>query len=258
MTDVRYERSGRVGVITLERPHALNAISGGLAQELAATTERAARDDGAWVVVLRAAGDKAFCVGADLKERASFTTDDYFENRKDMRAMFAALRALPQPSIAAVFGFALGGGFEIALSCDLIVAAEGTQLGLPEARVGLLPAGGGTQLLSRRIGLSRAKEIIFTARRVTAEEAVELGAVTKVVAREELDAQALALADEICKASPVATRAAKRALDASTGLPVEDGMEAEDDAWKTVIGSEDRAEGIAAFNEKRSPAWRNR
>ena len=258
MTDVRYERSGRVGVITLERPHALNAISGGLAQELAATTERAARDDGAWVVVLRAAGDKAFCVGADLKERASFTTDDYFENRKDMRAMFAALRALPQPSIAAVFGFALGGGFELALSCDLIVAAEGTQLGLPEARVGLLPAGGGTQLLSRRIGLSRAKEIIFTARRVTAEEAVELGAVTKVVAREELDAQALALADEICKASPVATRAAKRALDASTGLPVEDGMEAEDDAWKTVIGSEDRAEGIAAFNEKRSPAWRNR
>ena len=258
MSDVRYERSGRVGVITLERPHALNAISGGLAQELAATTERAARDDGAWVVVLRAAGDKAFCVGADLKEGASFTTDDYFENRKDMRAMFAALRALPQPSIAAVFGFALGGGFELALSCDLIVAAEGTQLGLPEARVGLLPAGGGTQLLSRRIGLSRAKEIIFTARRVTAEEAVELGAVTKVVAREELDAQALALADEICKASPVATRAAKRALDASTGLPVEDGMEAENDAWKTVIGSEDRVEGIAAFNEKRSPAWRNR
>ena len=113
-------------------------------------------------------------------------------------------------------------------------------------------------MLSRRIGLSRAKEIIFTARRVTAEEAVELGAVTKVVAREELDAQALALADEICKASPVATRAAKRALDASTGLPVEDGMEAENDAWKTVIGSEDRVEGIAAFNEKRSPAWRNR
>ena len=255
---VTFERRDHVGVITLNRPDALNAISGSVARELAGVCAATAEDADVWVVVLRAEGEKAFCVGADLKERASFTQDDYFDNRIEMRRMFDAVRALPQPSIAAVFGFALGGGLELALSCDLIVAAEGTQLGLPEMRVGLLPAGGGTQLLARRIGLGRAKELIYTAQRFSAEYGRDVGAVNRVVPRLELDDATFSLAQDICKASPVAARQAKRALDASIGHPIDAGMEIENDAWREVIVSEDRAEGIAAFNEKREPKWTNR
>ena len=252
------ETHDHIGVITLNRPDALNAISGAVARALAATCKKVASDRDVWVVVVRAEGEKAFCVGADLKERASFSHEDFYANREDMRAMFGAVRSLPQPAIAAVFGFALGGGFELALSCDLIVAAQGAQLGLPEMRVGLLPAGGGTQLLARRAGLGRAKQIIYTAGRLDAEEAFAIGVVTKVVTREQLDDAAVELAREICKASPVAARAAKRALDAALGNPVEAGMDLEHEMWKDVIVSADRAEGIAAFNEKRAPQWSNR
>ena len=146
---ISLRRQGRIRMVTLERPEARNAISTEVARELTDVCSAVADDEDAWVVVLTAAGDKAFCVGADLKERASFSLDDYHANRGPMKAMFEAVRAIPQPSIASIFGYALGGGFELALSCDLIVAAEGTQVGLPEARVGLLPAGGGTQLLTQ-------------------------------------------------------------------------------------------------------------
>jgi enoyl-CoA hydratase/carnithine racemase len=211
-----------------------------------------------WTVILRAEGDKAFCVGADLKERSRFDLEDFYDNRKQIRGLFEAIRKTPQPTIASVFGFALGGGFELALSCDLIVAARGTQLGLPEARVGLLPAGGGTQLLTRKLGTSRAKELIFRGRRIDAEYAQQLGLVADVAAPEELDGYTMEFALDICKSSPVAVRAAKRAIDGSIGLPLDEGIELEDEAWRAVITSDDRAEGIRAFNEKREPNWNNR
>jgi enoyl-CoA hydratase/carnithine racemase len=255
---VRYEIDERVATITLDRPEALNAISGAMADELATLCRSVALDDDVWVVVLAAAGDKAFCVGADLKERAGFSLDDFHRNRVQVRGMFEALRALPQPVVASVFGFALGGGFELALSCDLVVAAEGTKLGLPEARVGLLPAGGGTQLLTRKVGLARAKELIYTGRRFDAAEGAELGLVQRVVPRGELASETCELALDICRSSPIAVRAAKAATDAALGVPIEEGIEIEHRAWKTVIGSADRAEGIAAFNEKRDPKWQNR
>lgn len=258
MSLVSFTTDGRVGVITLDRPEALNAISGALADELAAVVGEVAADNDVWVIVLRAAGDKAFCVGADLKERAGFSLEDFYANREQIRGMFAALRTLPQPTIAAVFGFALGGGFELALSCDLIVAAEGTKLGLPETRVGLIPAGGGTQLLTRKVGTARAKEMIFTGNQIDATQAHELGLVTEVVARDRLDARALELADELCASSPIALRESKRAIDAALGVPLDDGLDIEHDAWTVVIQSRDRAEGIVAFVEKRSPEWKNR
>ncbi len=247
-----------VARVTLDRADALNALSGAMADELAATFRAIADHDDVWVVVLRAAGEKAFCVGADLKERSRFSLEDFHANRRQIRGLFAALRGLPQPSIAAVFGFALGGGFELALSCDVIVAAEGTQLGLPEVRVGLIPAGGGTQLLTRRVGIGRAKDLIFRGRRVDAQQAHGMGIVTEVVPREALDERALELARDICRSSPVAVRHAKRAIDAALGQPLADGIEAEHEAWTHVIASDDRAEGIAAFNEKRDPVWKNR
>jgi len=254
--DVR--RDGRVAIVSLDRPSAHNALSGAMADELAISFKEVANDDDAWVVLLRANGDKAFCVGADLKERGSFTLEDFQANRKQIRGMFEALRAVPQPVVVAPFGFALGGGMELVLSADIVVAAVGTVFGLPEARVGLLPAGGGTQLLARKVGLARAKDLILRGRKFTAGEGLTMGLIAQVVPVEELDATALNVARDVCKSSPVAVRQAKKAMDATFGVTLEDGIELEHDAWKVVIASDDRAEGIAAFNEKRDPNWNNR
>jgi enoyl-CoA hydratase/carnithine racemase len=257
-TFVDLRRDGRVAIVSLDRPEAHNALSGAMADDLAGICRELSEDEGIWVVLLRANGDKAFCVGADLKERASFGLEDWHTNRKQIRGMFEALRAIPQPVVVAPFGFALGGGLELVLSADVVVAAEGAVFGLPEARVGLLPAGGGTQLLPRKVGLARAKELIFRGRRFAADEALEMGLVSQIVSHGELDAAALAVARDICKSSPVAVRAAKRAMDSTYGVTLEQGIELEHEAWRTVISSDDRAEGIAAFNEKRDPGWTNR
>jgi enoyl-CoA hydratase/carnithine racemase len=197
-------------------------------------------------------------VGADLKKRGGFSLDDFYDNRAHVREMFQAIRELPQPTIASAFGFALGGGFELVLSCDLVVAAEGTKFALPEPRVGLLPAGGGTQLLARKVGMGRAKELILRSRRVDASEAQRLGIVAEVTRREELDRRSMDLANELCRSSPIALREAKRAVDRGFGMTLDDAIELENDAWQVVIASADRSEGIAAFNEKREPEWKNR
>ena len=254
---VVYERRDRIGIVTLNRPDALNALSGAMAEQVREAFESLHADREVWAVVLRAEGEKAFCVGADLKERAGFSLGDYYANRRSIRGMFQSIRQTPQPTIAAVFGFALGGGCELALSCDLLVAADGTKLGLPEMRVGLLPAGGGTQLMTRKLGPARAKELMFTGRRFDAAEGKEWGLVSRVVPRNQLDDAALELAAEVTKSSPVAVREGKAAIDAALGLPIEDGIEREDQAWRVVIESKDRTEGIAAFNEKRDPSWNN-
>lgn len=248
---------GRVGVVRLNRPEAMNAISGEVADELSEVFWRLRHDKDIWVVILAAAGEKAFCVGADLKERAGFTLYDFYKNRDQIRGMFSSLRKVPQPTIASVFGFALGGGFELALSCDLIVASEDAVFGLPETRVGLIPAGGGTQLLTRKVGVARAKELIFRGRRFDAKEAKELGLVAEIAARSDLENWTMHVAQDICKSSPVAVRQAKEAIDAALGVPIEDGIEREHDAWRRTITSEDREEGIGAFTEKRDPQWKN-
>lgn len=258
MSFVEVDVQGPVATVRLNRPDAMNAISGAMADELNAAFKEVGNDSKVWAVILGAAGEKAFCVGADLKERAGFSLDDFHANRTQVRGMFEALRNVPQPVIASCFGFALGGGFELALSCDLIVAAQGTLFALPEARVGLLPAGGGTQLLTRKLGTSKAKELIFTGKRIDAAEAAALGLVAEVVPAGELSDATQKLAGEISQASPVAVRAAKRCIDGALGLSIEDGIELENEAWKKVIASEDRLEGIAAFNEKRGAEWQNR
>ncbi len=247
-----------IAVVRLERPEAMNAISGSLADALRDVLRAVGSRPDIKVMILTASGDDGFCAGADLKERLSFELEDFYANRRQMRALFQSVRELPQPSIAAVFGFAMGGGLELALSCDLIVAAEGTKLALPEARVGLIPAGGGTQLLPRRIGPARAKEMIFTGRQVDASEAAAMGLVDQVVPRADLHDASMDLAGAIGKSSPVAVREAKRVVEVSLGLALEDGIEAENDAWARVVLTEDREEGIAAFNEKRQPVWKNR
>jgi enoyl-CoA hydratase/carnithine racemase len=255
---VRLGMSGHVATVTLARPEAMNAISGQMADELAGALLRAAADPRAWVVILRAEGKKAFCVGADLKERNRLDDAAWLRNRILIRSMFDTLRALPQPTIASVFGFALGGGFELALNCDLIVASEDAIFGLPEVRVGILPGGGGTQVLARKVGVARAKELILTARRIGALEALEMGLVARVVEQQTLDMATMELAEEICRSSPVAVREAKRAIDRAFDVALEQGLELEDLAWRRAVASEDRPEGISAFNDKRDPQWKGR
>ena len=258
MTLVEGRLEDHVAVVTLNRPDVLNAISGEVANELAGALLQAGANPEAWVVVLAAAGEKAFCVGADLKERNQLDDAGWMHHRILVRAMFDSLRALPQPTVASVFGYALGGGFELALNCDLIVASRDAVLGLPEVTVGIVPGGGGTQLLGRRVGLGRAKELIFTGRRVSGEEAFEMGLVNRAVEPEALGSATMELAREICRASPVAVREAKAAIDRGFGMPLADAIELEDLAWRRNVASNDRREGVSAWSEKRDPKWQGR
>ncbi len=226
-----------------------------MARGLRAACDALADDQDVRVVVVTSTHERAFCVGADLKERNSFTDADFLRQRPHTRAAYGGVLELPMPTIAAVHGFALGGGFELAMSCDVIVADPTAVVGLPEVSVGVIPGGGGTQLLPRRVGAARAAELVFTARRVPAAEALSLGLVD-VLASEGADrTEALALAERIAANSPVGLRAAKRALRLGQGLGLREGLEIEDAAWRTVAFSADRGEGIAAFNAKRVPDW---
>ena len=256
--EVALERRGHVAVVRLRRPQALNAITAAMADALTETLEALGGDHDVWVVVLTADGDRAFCVGADLTERSTMTPEELAARRVSLRRMFAAVRAVPQPTIAGVFGYTLGGGFELALGCDLIVAADDATFGLPEARVGLVPAGGGTSLLSRAIGPARARELIYTGRRMDAAEARDLGLVTQVVPRVRLEEALAGLAGRIAESSPVATRLAKAALRAATEAEETAALDAEEAALAEAARSRDAEEGVRAFAEKRLPSWENR
>jgi len=246
---------GNVAEIVLARPDALNAISTQLATDLADATDALKADPNVRVVLLAADGDRAFCVGADLKERNGMSDAQILAQRTVFRAAFGGVLALPQPTVAAVHGFALGGGCELALSCDIVVADETATLGLPEVSIGLVPGGGGTQLALRRLGPGRAADVVLTGRRLGAEEAHTLGLVDRLVPAGSARNAGREIAGHIAKNSPVATRAAKRALRNGWGLDYAAAMDVEDAAWRTAATSADRREGIAAFNEKRPPVW---
>ncbi|MFE0174418.1 enoyl-CoA hydratase/isomerase family protein [Streptomyces sp. NPDC059002] len=252
---VAVRRHGYVVELALDRPKAMNAVSSEMGRSIAAACAALADDRDARVVVVTSTHERAFCVGADLKERNSFSDAELRRQRPTSRGAYGGVLELPMPTIAAVHGFALGGGFELALSCDVIVADATAVVGLPEVSVGVIPGGGGTQLLPRRVGAARAAELIFSARRVEAVEARELGLVDLLVEAGEDRTEALALGARMAANSPVGLRAAKRALRLGQGLDLRAGLEVEDAAWRDVAFSGDRAEGVAAFNEKRKPEW---
>jgi len=244
-----------VAEIMLNRPEAMNAISAELAAQLTRACAEVAAAAQVRAVVLSAAGQRAFCAGADLKERAAMTDEDIARQRPAVRATYGAVLALPQPAVAAVHGFALGGGCELALSCDLVVADDTAVFGLPEVTVGLVPGGGGTQLAARRLGLGRAADLVLTGRQVRAEEAERIGLVDRRVPAGQAGRVAVELAGQIAANSPVAVRAAKQALRRGWGLSMEAGLDVEEAAWRTAALSADRREGIAAFAAKRRPVW---
>jgi enoyl-CoA hydratase/carnithine racemase len=259
MSVVRQERhrvpGGEIAEVALDRPEAMNALDTTTLLSLTEHFTALRGDAGALVVVLTSANDRAFCVGADLKERAAMSDSQIMAQRPVFRSAFGALLALPQPVIAAVHGFALGGGCELALSCDMIVADGTAVLGLPETTVGLVPGCGGTQLAARRIGPGRAAEMIFTGRKIEAPEAAAIGLVDLLASASSAREYALDLAARIAANSPVALRAAKQAIRNGAGLDLAAALDVEDAAWRTAAGSADRREGIAAFADKRRPVW---
>lgn len=253
---VRIERPSEfVAELVMDRPEAMNAISTEQARAIGDACAELAADEGIRAVVLSSAVDRAFSVGADLKERARFSNDDLREQRPITRRAYGGVLNLPMPTVAAVDGYALGGGCELALSCDLIVASDAAVFALPEVGVGLVPGGGGTQLLSRRVGWNAAADLIFTTRRVAGDEAFRIGLADRLTAAGEAHGAAVELATTIAAHSPVGLRQAKIALRRGFDTDLASGLEIEDAAWAATAFSADRVEGIAAFTEKRRPHW---
>jgi enoyl-CoA hydratase/carnithine racemase len=252
------EKKGHFCWVKLNRPDALNALNTQMAKDLLEASQEAALDRDLWVVGLTTTSEKSFGVGADLKERNQMSVADLARQRVLFVRTMNALRAIPQPVIAGVKGFALGGGFEMALAADIIVAGENAQFGLPEVRVGLIPGNGGTQNLPRVVGKMRAKEMIFTGKRISAPEAMALGIVSRVVPVAKVEETVLQVAEEICANSPISVRQAKRAVDLGMEVDLNTGFQIEIEAYNVNLVTEDRQEGIRAFNEKRPPKWQNR
>jgi enoyl-CoA hydratase/carnithine racemase len=247
--------SAHVAEVIMNRPDVLNALSTDQVRRLGETARKLAADDQVSVVIISSALERAFCVGADLKERRGVSNDDLGRQRRVFQEAFDDLRALEVPMIAAVEGFALGGGFELALCCDLIIASTTATFGLPEVGLGLIPGEGGTQLLPRRIGLNKAADLLLTGRRVRAEEGLSLGFVDRLVPEGRARSEALALAKQIATKSPISLRAAKRALNQGFDVDLAAGLEIENSAWEEAAFSIDRREGIEAFNQRRRPQW---
>lgn len=249
-----------VMLVTLNRPEAMNAFNTRMGEEMRALF----RDYDHFqtpdlrAVVITGAGDRAFCTGGDLKERRGMTDEQWRRQHIIFEEQNEAVWRFPVPIIAAVNGFALGGGTELALACDFIYASEKASFGLPEVTRGIMPGNGGTQRLPRRIGIGRAKELLYTGRIIDAKQALEWGLVNRLCAPEKLMEEALATALQIAKSGPIGVRQVKKAVDRGAYLPLESGIVLEIEAYQSPVFSEDRREGINAFNEKRPPVWKNK
>lgn len=257
---VVYEKSGHIATVTIDRPEALNAIDPRTYDELIEVWTDVRDDPDVWVAILTGSGDRAFCAGADLKElipelgrrsRAGTLTDFNFGG---ITRGFDC----PKPLIAAINGFALAGGLELALACDIRIAVEGARFGQPEVRWAIIPGAGGTQRLPRAIGLSAAMELILTGRQIDAPEALRLGLIHHVVPAADLQIEARRLAEALLANGPLALRAAKQAVLATYDLPLAQGLDLELRLFGDVLRSEDAIEGPRAFAEKRSPRFQAR
>ena len=250
------DKPGNVLVATLDRPGVANAFDTRLALDLCELFGNL--DAQIRCVVLTGAGDKAFCSGADLKERNSLGEDEWRSQHEIFERMFRAVRDCPVPVVAAVNGAAYAGGLELVLLCDFAYAVRSARFALTEVSLGIMPGGGGTQTLARTAGERRAKELILSARPFSAEEALAWGVVNRLCDAERLLAETLETAQRIASLAPLAVRQAKRAIREGLQLDLASGMELEIEAYNRLVGTEDRKEGIRAFNEKRKPVFRGR
>jgi len=255
---IEHSSEGHVVTVTLNRPEQMNAMNTAMGEDLLACFESLARDGGVRAVVFTGAGDRAFCAGGDLKERNEMTDEAW----RAQHVIFeqASMRVLrcPVPVIAAVEGYALAGGCELAMLSDFIVASETAVFGVPETTLGIFPGIGGTQLLPRILGAPLAKELIFTGRRMKVDEAKAAGLVNHVVARGQARTRALEIASTIAANGPVAVRQAKKAIAYGSETDLETGIILAIEAYNATVVTQDRLEGVRAFNEKRKPRFQGK
>ncbi len=249
------EKRGPVGLVTLNRPQARNALNNQLLHELMDALEAFEGDPSISVMVITG-NEKAFAAGADIKEMAGETLQDMLNSQ--FIATFGRMNALRKPLIASVSGWALGGGCEIALACDMIVASETARFGQPEIGIGVIPGAGGTQRLAWVVGKAVAMEMILNNRTLSAQEALQFGMVNRVVPADRCLDEALGLAAEIAGRAPLAVRAAKRLITEVYESPLSAGLEMERDEFHTLFESHDRTEGMRAFVDKRPPQWKGK
>jgi methylglutaconyl-CoA hydratase len=251
------ERDGNYAIVTLNRPDAMNALSRALVRELGVMFRALSTDASVRVIVLTGTGEKAFCAGADLKERKGMTDDEVRAMLGYYRESFGVIDVCPKPVVAAINGVALGGGFEVALACDLRVVASHAVVGLPETSLAIIPGAGGTQRLPRLVGPGAAKEMILLARRFTATEALARGLVTAVAEPgESVVTAAKRLTAGLVDGAPIALAAAMDAVDQGVDMTFEEGLDHEARCYERTLQSHDRREALAAFAEKRKPSYR--
>jgi len=253
-----YEKKENIAWITLNRPEVLNAQSQAMLNEVTTALEQAKDDDEVWVIVLTGAGDRAFSAGADISEFPAWTPIDVIKKLKGVRRPFEFIREIHKPVIAMVNGFALGGGCELAMACDMIVASENARFGQPEISVGVIPGGGGTQVLARLVGEKKAKELVFTGDFISAEEALRFGLINKVVPKEKLRESVEELVGKLKSKSPAILKFAKLAVNKSLEGSLSVGMASETDLFAACFGTQDQKEGAKAFLEKRAPSYTGR
>lgn len=246
----------QVGILTIERPDVHNCLNLETLRTMREHIAALQLDKETRVVIVTGAGEKAFCAGADLKERRTMTESQVQEFIRTIRDTFTELERLNKPVIAAINGAAFGGGTELALSCDLRVLSETALMGLTETSLGIIPGAGGTQRLPRIVGKAKAKELIFTARRISSGEALDIGLVNRVVPADQVLTSALELANEIAQNAPIALAQAKHAIDFGMETDLQTGLAIESNAYQVIIPTKDRLEGLEAFKEKRKPNFR--
>lgn len=253
---VRYEPDGHIVTITIDRPEALNALDLDTWRAFGEATQRFEDDPEAWAGIVTGAGDRAFCAGADIKTTIRRLMDDPRNNPYDEPATIMRGQQLTKPLIAAVNGVALGGGLEVALACDLRIASDRARFGAPEVNLGLIPGWGGTQRLPRQVPYAIAAKLVLTGEMISADEALRAGLVNAVVAPEQLMEEARKLAQVVASRGPLAVRAAKRAMVEGYPLPLDEGLALEHHLFDDLAYTSDVQEGIAAFEQKRTPEFR--
>ncbi|MDM5328357.1 enoyl-CoA hydratase-related protein [Neobacillus sp. CF12] len=258
MDQIIVEIKNHVAIVKINREESLNAFNYETLIELQNKVEEIRINSDIIVVVFIGSGEKAFSVGADLKERKNLTDEQVKRNLFKINEVFNAIDQLPQPTIAAMNGFAFGGGMELALACDIRIAAQEAVMGLTETGLAIIPGAGGTQRLPRLIGQAKALELILTARRFTAEEALTFGIVTKVVCRKDLLSESLALASQMLANGPIALKQAKFAVKNGMNVDLNTGLQIERKAYEVTLPTEDRIEALQAFAEKRKPVYKGK
>ena len=252
---LRVEKEASICYLILNRPEVYNSLNRELVASLHEALDRLAFDKTVRAVIVTGEGEKAFCAGADLKERRTMTEHEVLQFLHALQSAFLKLERLPKPVIAAINGVAFGGGTELALACDLRVMASHAKMGLTETSLGIIPGAGGTQRLPRLVGKGKAKELIYTARHVGADEALAIGLVNRVVEPSDLMAEVRRLAEEIVKNAPLAITQAKFAIDRGMEVDLETGLALETNAYQVLLPTKDRLEGLQAFQEKRKPNY---